>query len=413
MRKTTPKLTAPSKRFWLLTAGTGALAAAGVIAMSRGLGFWSGLPALIGLALLLGAWRTGKRPAKQTHQPLPPPVPVKRKRPAPPRDTDALVEMLLTQNRYALLLRPEIKSNLTGEQLKAAIDALSVEMAGVSPGPVSLLSYDDAHCGSEGQGDVESAEEVLFVDAFFIDRTCVTNHQFQQFVDCGGYEDDTLWRPEIWHAVPNFLDSTGLPGPRYWADGTYPAGEGDLPVVGVSWFEADAYARWAGKALPTDGQWQKAGSCPVVVGPGTIVQRCYPWGDSMDKSRANVWGSGPGRPAPVTEYRQGATGDGVLQLIGNVWEWTTDDFIARPRPRNALILPSPMKSIRGGAFDTYFDNQASCLFQSGDNPLSRKHNIGFRCALPAFELNPADEQPEAAPTGAEADQATLCAEVAT
>ena len=76
-----------------------------------------------------------------------------------------------------------------------------------------------------------------------------------------------------------------------------------------------------------------------------------------------------------------ASAAGVLQLVGNVWEWTGTDFGAWGGE-----LHPPMKSLRGGAFDTYFDNQAMCQFQSGDTPIARRHNIGFRCALSACDL---------------------------
>jgi iron(II)-dependent oxidoreductase len=79
-------------------------------------------------------------------------------------------------------------------------------------------------------------------------------------------------------------------------------------------------------------------------------------------------------------------------LIGNVWEWTSSGFRGMQLPQdhfpsNGLLLDMPLKSIRGGAFDTYFDNQAACQFQSGENPLSRRHNVGFRCAVGVGDLS--------------------------
>ena len=72
---------------------------------------------------------------------------------------------------------------------------------------------------------------------------------------------------------------------------------------------------------------------------------------------------------------------GIRQLIGNVWEWTSTNFGAGALHGGDFSLPTPMKSLRGGAFDTYFENQASCHFQSGEKPVARKHNVGFRCAV--------------------------------
>ena len=83
----------------------------------------------------------------------------------------------------------------------------------------------------------------------------------------------------------------------------------------------------------------------------------------------------------VHDFSDGVSVGGVYQLIGNVWEWTHSNFGAWDLAARRLEVTGPMKSIRGGAFDTYFDNQATCQFQSGDSSLARKHNIGFRCAL--------------------------------
>jgi len=234
----------------------------------------------------------------------------------------------------------------------------------------------------------------------------VTNGQFYEFVASGGYQQTSLWEPSILPAVLDFVDRSGLPGPRYWQDGCFPAGEENHPVVGVSWYEASAYARWLGKRLPTDAEWVKAGSWPVPISPTTREQRRYPWGDGMDRGRANLWGSGPMRTVPVEDFTEGVSVGGVYQLIGNVWEWTSGNFRGIDYGDGAVELPAPMKSIRGGAFDTYFDNQATCQFQSGENPLHRRHNIGFRCAVGVCDLmlyrpKPTEAEPASFPDDVE------------
>jgi gamma-glutamyl hercynylcysteine S-oxide synthase len=113
----------------------------------------------------------------------------------------------------------------------------------------------------------------------------------------------------------------------------------------------------------------------------------------MDLGRANLWGSGPGGVVAVTEFPEGVSVGGAYQLIGNVWEWTSGAF--RGTGGGHWQLPTPMKSIRGGAFDTYFDNQAACQFQSGESPLARRHNIGFRCAVGVCDLELAGPTPSA------------------
>ena len=106
----------------------------------------------------------------------------------------------------------------------------------------------------------------------------------------------------------------------------------------------------------------------------------------MDRSRANLWGPGTNQSAPVDQFDQGVSVGGVYQLIGNVWEWTSGTFRGGCHQEDELMMPAPIKSIRGGAFDTYFDNQATCHFQSGENPLHRRHNIGFRAAVAVCDL---------------------------
>jgi iron(II)-dependent oxidoreductase len=189
--------------------------------------------------------------------------------------------------------------------------------------------------------------------------------------------------PEVFPAVLDFDDQTGHPGPRFWRDGHYPRGEDHHPVVGVCWYEAAAYARWVGKRLPIDAEWVKAASWPVAIAGHPLLQRRYPWGEAVDRSRANLWDSGPGRTVPVDEFPSGVSVGGVQQMIGNVWEWTVDPLVL-DMDENETEPAAPranMKSLRGGAFDTYLDCQATCHFQSGDDVLARKHNIGFRCAI--------------------------------
>lgn len=294
--------------------------------------------------------------------------------PRAPAEAASLVDTMLSQQRYALLLRRQLVGNLRPEQWELARQALEDGMALSPEGNVTLEATD-------GDGQSGRKQSIWHVAAFFLDRHPVTNRQYRHFVDAGGYEQMSIWEPHVWPAVFDFLDSTGRPGPRFWKSGCYPSGEDDLPVVGVSWHEASAYARWAGKRLPTEAEWVKAGSWPVPLSATSHSQRRFPWGDTMDRERANLWGSGPGKIVNVNQFAEGVSVGGIYQLIGNVWEWTTGEFGASEAEENRLTLPTPMRSIRGGAFDTYFENQATCQFQSGENPLARKHNIGFRCAL--------------------------------
>jgi len=314
--------------------------------------------------------------------------PATSRKPVDPGDTDALVGRMLAQERFALLLRPKIAVNLSGAHLRRAQEALEQNMALVPDGEVVLGRIDEAlHDGKLNEEEIAAARgRLIQVERFFLDRFPVTNQQFYEFVADGGYEQMSLWDESIWPAVLDLIDGTGMPGPRYWRDGCFRPEEKDHPVVGVSWYEASAYARWVGKRLPTDAEWVKAGSWPVPLSATTRLQRRYPWGDTMDRKRTNLWSPARPRSVPVNHYAEGVSVGGVYQLIGNVWEWTSGNFRPEDHLAGKLELPTPMKNIRGGAFDTYFDNQATCQFQSGENPLGRRHNIGFRCAVGVCDL---------------------------
>lgn len=309
-----------------------------------------------------------------------------------PQSTDALVGELLATRRYALLLRPETKQHLTQLHVVRAIRQLDEAMALVPAGRVllgQLAEQSNSACGAVDVDPKLVQRNMVKVEPVYLDRFCVTNEEYQQFIDGGGYEQLEFWHEEALPALLDFVDQTGAPGPRYWYDGQHPDGEQRLPVVGISWYEAWAYARWVGKRLPTDAEWTKAGAWPVESSPGRIAQRRYPWGESFDVRRAHLYGSGRQGPAAVDEFPGGTSVGGIHQLIGNVWEWTATPLAELGDP--SLHVSESVISIRGGAFDTYFENQATCHYQSGEHPLSRRPNIGFRLALPMSDLEVANE----------------------
>ena len=162
-------------------------------------------------------------------------------------------------------------------------------------------------------------------------------------------------------------------------------------MVGICWYEATAYARWAGKRLPSAAEWQKAGGWPEHLGGGHCTR--YPWGDLFDPGRANVRSSGIGGTVPVDALPSGDTPNGIRQMSGNVWEWLDDPLDAIPcRPGESFCPWKPMRRIVGGAFDTYLPGEATCHFVTGQGALDRRPNIGFRCALSTDRLRepPAD-----------------------
>jgi iron(II)-dependent oxidoreductase len=305
----------------------------------------------------------------------------------PPKSTEALVDELLAGGRYALMLRPETKQHLTQLQLMRAIRQLDEAMALVPAGRVLIGQLAEMSNSACGQSEIDpklTQRNLIMVAPIYLDRFSVTNAEYQKFIDAGGYEQLEFWHEESLPALLDFVDQTGAPGPRYWSDGQYPPSDQHLPVVGISWYEAWAYARWVGKQLPSDAEWTKAAAWPVESAPGRIAQRRYPWGESFDVRRAHLYGSGHNAPVPVDEFPGGTSVGGIHQLIGNVWEWTSTPLANAAD--STLHVSESVMSVRGGAFDTYFENQATCHFQSGEHALSRRRNIGFRLALPMSDL---------------------------
>lgn len=202
---------------------------------------------------------------------------------------------------------------------------------------------------------------------FLMDRTEVTNRAFRDFVEAGGYERPEFWRVPFekdgrrltWkEAMAFFRDRTGRPGPAGWSSGHFPDGEGDHPVTGVSWFEASAYAAFAGKSLPHAYQWSRAAG-----GVGHEVVR---------------WSNFGGRSlAPAGQY-SGLGRFGTLDLVGNAKEWAWNATGA-----NRLIL--------GGAW-----NESDALFVDPDarSPFTRDANFGFRLVV---SLDAQDDAAAAAP----------------
>lgn len=177
-----------------------------------------------------------------------------------------------------------------------------------------------------GRDDGEANERpahTVTVKPFFIDRTEVTNEQYQKFID-----------------------ATGHPAPPAWKGNHFPEGAEAFPVTGVSWEEATAYAEWAGKRLPTEEEWEFAAR--------GADGRFYPWGETWKPDTANVKTSeGETRELmPVGQFVLGASPFGAVDMTGNVWEWTASDY--KEYPGGTIEAPpagfTNLKVIRGGSY---------------------------------------------------------------
>ena len=307
------------------------------------------------------------------------PVAVYKPAPVENAESDPLRAMLL-QERFATLLRGRelLEQHCDAKALtEQAVARLEQSMALVPQGIVTMTQTLSAAPGD--------AEEDVEIAPFLLDTHAVTNARFQKFVDGGGYEDLELWPEDIWPHLIEMQDATGKTAPRFWRGGRHDHPLSDHPVVGVSWFEANAYARWIGQHLPTEAQWQMASSWHIKS--SADILRRFPWGDGMDVSKCNIWATGRGSTSSVNDFPTGAAPNRVLQLIGNVWEWTTTEFEMIDDDGNLVFGEMPMFAIRGGAYDTYFESQVVSDFRTGQISLARAHNVGFRCAM---DLSDAD-----------------------
>ncbi len=240
--------------------------------------------------------------------------------------------------------------------------------------------------------DNERPAHVVDVDAFWIDTAPVTNAAYAAFIDDGGYERSEWWTPEGWA----WRNEAGLRHPEFWTRdgmggwvrtrfGTPEALPVHEPVQHVCWFEADAYARWAGKRLPTEAEWEKAASWD----PATHRKRRFPWGDEPpDDGQANV-GQRRFGPDPVGSYPQGTSAFGCHQMIGDVWEWTASDFVGYPRfasfpyrEYSEVFFGPSYKVLRGGSWATH-PSAIRTTFRNWDYPIRRQIFAGFRCARDA------------------------------
>jgi len=301
-----------------------------------------------------------------------------------PLDKDPL-KRLVQQGRWAVILRDAARwsTQTDGSMLvEKTKTELEQRMALVPNGTVSINSGLTAELG----GSCEETE----IKPFLLDVETVTNGRFQKFVDAGCYDELDYWPEDIWPHLIEFKDLTGAPGPRYWRNGRHNALFADHPVVGISWYEAKAFTQWIGQRLPTEAEWQMAASWHVNSAADLL--RRFPWGDAMDNSRCNIWSSRKAGTVPVSEYPNGVAPNHVLQLIGNVWEWTDSEFAPTDSEGRPIIAEMPMQAIRGGAYDTYFETQATSQFRSGQISLGRWHNVGFRCAMELSQATWLDDE---------------------
>ena len=222
-------------------------------------------------------------------------------------------------------------------------------------------------------GDAGGAREVHLAE-YRIDRFPVTVGAYAQFIDAGGYSDKRLWSARGWA----FRAEQSITRPRFWAEAEWAAYlVPNHPVVGVSAYEAEAYAAFRGARLPTEAEWEKA--CRGRDG------RAYPWGAQWRDGACGMRGVGPRGTLPIGVFPGGRSPYGLSDMVGCVWQWCADaaDEQADAGDTDPFVDPDDYEDTaprvtRGGAWNT-LQWSVNCTSRNGYPPSARFSNLGFRC----------------------------------
>ena len=302
---------------------------------------------------------------------------------------------------YAMVLQHEVQHNETmlqtlqlkqGEPYRPprAVSFAPVQGAAATemvrfPGGVVELGTADRSVAYDNERPLH--ERVL--RPFVIDTDPVTNRQYQAFMDAGGYTRREFWSDAGWQ----WLAESGVRAPKYWEQqggewrrrsfDTWLPADTTEPVCHVCWHEAAAYARWAGKRLPTEAEWEAA----ATWDPASGTKRVYPWGDVAPSTLHANLDQLAFRTAPVGSHPLNESPIGGRGLIGDVWEWTSSAFEPYPGfevfPYDEYSAPffgEEYRVLRGGSWATR-PQAVRGTFRNWDYPIRRQIFSGFRCAL--------------------------------
>ncbi|MFN0111424.1 MAG: ergothioneine biosynthesis protein EgtB [Blastocatellia bacterium] len=249
------------------------------------------------------------------------------------------------------------------------------------------------YAGDDFAWDNEKPQHTVFLQDFAIDRAPVSVGEYLEFIADGGYQDYRWWLSTGWEAV----NREGWEAPLYWErDGDRKDGEllvrdyhgllpasakANEPVTHVSYFEAAAFAKWAGKRLPTEAEWEKA----ACFDPATKTKQDFPWGNAAPEvGRANLFDNQLWNVAPIGAYPNGKSFYGCHQMIGDAWEWTNSDYVPYPGFQTEFNEYNDkwfvgQKVLRGGSFATP-GIHIRATYRNFFNPPERWMISGFRCA---------------------------------
>src|SRR5215813_4096067 len=247
----------------------------------------------------------------------------------------------------------------------------------------------DAHVNYEFAFDNEKPAHQVYLQDFALDRAPVSNGDYLAFMDDDGYRDFRWWFSEGWEVV----NRERWAAPLYWElhdgdwmirdfSGLHPAvNKADEPVCHVSYYEASAFAKWAGKRLPTEAEWEKA----ACLAPDSHDRRLFPWGDEpIETSTGNLFENGLWAVSPIGAFPEGQNAHGCHQMIGDVWEWTSSDYGPYPGFKTEFDEYNDkwfvnQRVLRGGSFATPQLHIRS-TYRNFFHAHERWMSSGFRCA---------------------------------
>lgn len=278
-----------------------------------------------------------------------------------------------------------VKGNWDGSLL--TVDGHAEAYVGAARTQMVYVPAGDFLMGSpSGVGNSnERPQHSVYLPGYWIGKHTVTRGEYRQFMESGGYEDSTYWSDEGW-AWRSYYYRTE---PAYWApeqnwsSGTFTQTD-NHPVVGVSWYEAEAFCNWAGGKMPTEAQWEKGARWDA----GLQHPRVYPWGDIWDAEKCNNRDDTlyvGAQTAPVASYPAGVSPYGLHDMAGNVSEWVYDwysaTYYSQTPPEGWIDPEGPTtgnyRVLRGGHFDSL---QSFCrsAYRSYGNHSALLGYCGFR-----------------------------------
>ena len=318
-----------------------------------------GLLLVIGAIVVYGIVSQGPSPSppiaksdepspKQSQETTPPPAPAPSEKPPsnPPKETPTVPPAT-----------KEVQTTVPKPQPSAGP---AKNITGKDGAPMVLILAGEFWMGSpDGKGNNdEHPQQRVYVDTYYMDKFEVSVSRYTEF-----------------------MQLTGRGAPNYW-DQVNTVRHSNLPVVGVDWYDAEAYCRWAEKRLPTEAEWEKAAR--------STDGRTYPWGNEPPTSRLANFGKGAAknvydeRLAPIDSYEAGNSPHGIHHMAGNVWEWTTDwydEHLYAKSPQRNPKGPSngTDKVLRGGGWGNDLASVRSA-YRARQTPTTRGVKHGFRCA---------------------------------